>query len=219
MTEGGHDRLPLVSCARYSPSSAMQSAHDHHWVTDRLALGSAVTQGEQVRVLLRERITHVLDCRLFISSPEKVLYEGTGIEILRCGVFDDHRSKPDVWFHQGLDFVVGALDLRRSRVLIHCMAGVSRAPSMTYAVLRALGSPASEAEAKIRSSRAQVQRIRYQADADRALRSWRRGRGGERAALGGGGAEASALRRAASARRRARCDASMRARDRFGRRG
>lgn len=152
----------------------MQSAHDHHWVTDRLALGSAVTRGEQVRVLLRERITHVLDCRLFISTPEKVLYEGTGIEILRCGVFDDHRSKPDVWFHTGLDFVLGALALRRSRVLIHCMAGVSRAPSMTYAVLRALGSSASEAETQIRSSRALVQRIRYHDDAERALRSWRR---------------------------------------------
>lgn len=154
----------------------MQSAHDHHWVTDRLALGSAVTRGEQVRVLLGEHITHVLDCRLFISSPEQVLYEGTGIEILRCGVADDHQSKADVWFHKGLDFVLGALELRRSRVLIHCMAGVSRAPSMMYAVLRALGSSASEAEAQIRRSRALVQRIRYGADADRAVRSWRRGR-------------------------------------------
>ncbi|HEU4406884.1 MAG TPA: dual specificity protein phosphatase [Polyangiaceae bacterium] len=151
-------------------------SHDHQWVTDRIALGSAVTRGEQVRVLLDEHVTHVLDLRLHVSSPELVLYEKTGIELLRAGVLDDHLPKPDEWFHRGIDFVLGALDRRRSRVLIHCLAGVSRAPSMTYAVLRALGTPGADAEAKIRKARALVQRIRYRDDADRALRSWRRRR-------------------------------------------
>jgi protein-tyrosine phosphatase len=154
----------------------LKSSHDHQWVTARIALGSAVTRGEQVRVLLDEHVTHVLDLRLHISSPEEVLYEKTGIEVLRAGVLDDHLPKPDEWFHRGIDFVLGALERQRSRVLIHCLAGVSRAPSMTYAILRAQGSPAADAEAQIRKARALVQRIRYREDADRALRTWRRRR-------------------------------------------
>jgi predicted protein tyrosine phosphatase len=151
-------------------------SHDHQWVTERIALGSVVTRREQVRVLQAEHVTHVLDLRSSISGPEVVLYEQTGIEVLRAGVPDDHLPKPDEWFHGGIDFVLGALDRRRSRVLIHCLMGVSRAPSMTYAVLRALGTPAADAEAKIRQARALVQRIRYRDDADRAVRTWRRRR-------------------------------------------
>src|SRR6185503_3734298 len=104
---------------------------------------------EDIRCLFRENVTHVIDCRLYPS--EEHLYHGTGIVRLHCGVLDDGRPKPDPWFHQGMEFAVDALQAPHARVLVHCRFGMSRAPSMTYAILRVIEDvPGDEAEARIR---------------------------------------------------------------------
>jgi protein-tyrosine phosphatase len=145
--------------------------HDHHWVTERLALGSAVTERKHVRAIRRDGITHVLDCaHLSQSEP---LFAGTGIVYRQHGVADDRQKKPDEWFLQGIDFVLQSLRAHDTKVLVHCRLGFSRSPSMLYAILLALGDSPDDAVARIKAARVMAS-VTYREDADRATRVWRR---------------------------------------------
>lgn len=150
--------------------SPLHSTHDHQWVTERIALGSAVTRVEHIRCLVTENITHVLDCRM--SNPHPELYGRSNIVHSQCGALDDHQSKRDEWFHRGAAFALDALAYPQGRVLVHCLLGVSRGPSMTYAILRLLGLAAEAAESQIRRARPIVRDIKYRVDAERAVRAW-----------------------------------------------
>jgi len=143
---------------------------DYQWVSSSLAVGSAVSQADQVAALVADGITHVLDCR--VGQPEKVLYVGTGIVYEHAPVMDDGKPKPDEWFFQGIDFVLGALRKRGTKALVHCRFGMSRAPSMTFAIPVAQGIAAVEAEANIVKARP-VAKVTYKKDAERAGRRWR----------------------------------------------
>lgn len=151
------------------PVPRPRSIHDHQWVTDRIALGSAVTGPLHVQALLVDGVTHVLDCRAGHSSPG--LYTGTGIVYRQHGVADDGRPKADEWFWGGIDFAMGALRSPRGKVLVHCRLGMSRSPSMVYAILRAQGVPPDEAKQRISKARV-VARVTYPDDAERAGRTW-----------------------------------------------
>lgn len=142
--------------------------HDHQWVTDRLAVGSAVVTPEHVRAVVEGGITHVIDCRLEAEGAQ--LYAGTPVRRLHCGTADNGEAKPVAWFEEGITFALAALARPRTRVLVHCIAGVSRSPSMTYAILRALGHSSDDAVAMIKSAR-MIARVTYKEDADRALRT------------------------------------------------
>jgi protein-tyrosine phosphatase len=144
----------------------MIKGHDHQWVTDRIALGVAVVTREHVYALVADGITHVLDCRL----PEggEALYEGTIIRYLSSPTADDGKPKPEEWFKRGIGFVLTALARPKARVLIHCMLGASRSPSMTYAVLRSLGHAPDDAVKLIKKARI-LATVRYREDADRAI--------------------------------------------------
>src|SRR5512140_2764526 len=140
----------------------MAGWNDHNWVTDRLALGSAVSDRSQVEVLVRDGVTHVLDCRL--QGAEAELYRGTGIRYQRHGTHDDGKSQPDEWFWDGLTFALGALRVPYTKVLVHCRFGMSRSPTMVYAILRAQGVAPDEARALITKARL-VARLTYREDA------------------------------------------------------
>lgn len=144
----------------------MAKGHDHHWVTERIALGSAVVSREHVRALIGEGITHVLDCRL--AEGGHILYEGTSIRYMANPTADDGKSKPDEWFKKGIGFVLTSFAVPKARVLIHCMLGVSRSPSMTYAVLRSLGHSGDDAVKLIKKARI-LAGVTYREDADRAI--------------------------------------------------
>ncbi len=144
----------------------MVRGHDHQWVTKRIALGSAVVTRGQVQALIADGITHVLDCRL--AEGGGALYEGTTIRYLANPTADDGKPKPVEWFKKGIGFVLTSLAIPNARVLIHCMMGVSRSPSMTYAVLRALGNSGDDAVKLIRTARV-LAGVRYREDADRAI--------------------------------------------------
>lgn len=143
--------------------------HDYQWVTDRLALGSVVTGPLHVRALVRDGVTHVLDCRSEGSSEH--LYTGTGIQYLRNGAPDDGRPKPDEWFFTGIRFVLGGLRQKGSKALVHCRLGLSRSPSMMYAILRAQGVSGEQAHEQIKKARI-VARVTYPDDAERAGRRY-----------------------------------------------
>ena len=144
----------------------MAKGHDHQWVTERIALGSAVVTHEHVQLLIADGITHVLDCRL--AEGGELLYVGTTIRYLANPTADDGKSKPEEWFKKGIGFVLTSLAVPKARVLIHCMLGLSRSPSMTYAVLRSLGHSGDDAVKLIKKARI-LASIPYREDADRAI--------------------------------------------------
>jgi len=147
--------------------------HDHQWVTARIAVGSAVASPEHVRAVVEAGITHVLDCRL--RDDGFLLFEGTTVRHLHNGTADDGQPKPVEWFQKGIGFVLSSLAVPKARILIHCAMGVSRAPSMTYAVLRALGHSEEDAISLLKKARP-IAGVSYKADAERALRDLERKR-------------------------------------------
>jgi protein-tyrosine phosphatase len=149
----------------------LNGTHDHQWVTERIALGSAVTRFEHLNCLVSEHISLVLDCRMSNSHPE--LYEHRREIIhVQCGTLDDGQSKTADWFHRGIFVILNELSRRDSRILVHCLLGVSRGPAMIYAILRVLGASASEAELRIMRAREILRTIKYQSDAERAILDW-----------------------------------------------
>jgi hypothetical protein len=153
----------------------MPRGHDHQWVTERIAVGSAVSTPIHVRAVVEDGITHVIDCRMKPEGEE--LFRGTSVRYLHCGTEDDRKTKPITWFRKGVAFALTSMALPRSRLLIHCKLGAARSPSMVYAVLRALGWSSVDAVVAIRKARA-LASVTYQEDADRAIEAWKEKRGG-----------------------------------------
>ncbi|MGH9491983.1 MAG: protein-tyrosine phosphatase family protein [Terriglobales bacterium] len=107
------------------------------WVTDRIAVGGGIWNPVRMAEVARAGVTHVIDMQIeFDDTP---LAEPHGIEVLWNPVDDDFQPKPPELFHRGVDFALAALEQEGSKLLIHCAAGVHRAPMMALAVLRALG--------------------------------------------------------------------------------
>ena len=77
------------------------------------------------------------------------------------------RPKPDEWFHKSIDFVLEAMKNPAAKVFIHCNGGISRAPSMAYAVLLAKEYHPQVAEDMIRQARPETD-LFYKDDATRA---------------------------------------------------
>jgi dual specificity phosphatase 3 len=168
--------LPEIAAPRPPTEASALSARPalrfrpYQWVTDHIALGSAISE-EDIKTLVRDGITHVLDCRLGPGS--KALYERTGIVYRQLGVADDGKPKADEWFWSGIDFVTRARKMPRNRVLVHCKMGMSRSPTMVYAILLAQGMSSEDAQALISKSRI-VAKVTYERDASRAARRWTR---------------------------------------------
>jgi protein-tyrosine phosphatase len=92
-----------------------------------------------------------------------------GLAYLHHGTADDLvDDKPPEWFRPAVEFILDATALPRFKTLIYCAAGLSRAPSLAYAVMRAQGWPADLAEAKVCLAR-QLAGLTYKDSADRAV--------------------------------------------------
>jgi protein-tyrosine phosphatase len=110
---------------------------DMSWVTDRIAVGGGIWNAVRMAEVAGAGITHVIDMQIeFDDTP---LAEPHGIEVLWNPVDDDFLPKPPELFQKGVDFALRALEQDGSKLLIHCAAGVHRAPMMALAVLGALG--------------------------------------------------------------------------------
>ena len=110
---------------------------DMTWVFDRIAVGGGIWNEENMIEVVRAGVTHIIDMQ--IEFDDTRLAQPYGIQVLWNPTDDDFRPKPPELFQRGVDFALKALDDAESRVLIHCAAGVHRAPMMTLAVLRAMG--------------------------------------------------------------------------------
>jgi protein-tyrosine phosphatase len=68
-----------------------------------------------------------------------------GISVLWNPIDDDFKPKPPEVFQRGVDFARQALDQDGTKLLVHCAAGVHRAPMMALALLSSLSWKMGEA--------------------------------------------------------------------------
>jgi protein-tyrosine phosphatase len=96
-------------------------------------------------------VTHIIDMQ--IEFDDTRLAEPYGVRVLWNPTDDDFRPKPPELLQRGVDFALEALEDPQAKLLIHCAAGVHRAPMMTLAVLRAQGWSLEEAMERIEERR------------------------------------------------------------------
>jgi len=127
---------------------------DMTWVTDRIAVGGGIWTEDKMIEVSRAGITHIIDMQL--EWDDTRMAAPYGIKVLWNPTDDDFRPKPPELFQRGVEFALMALDDSETRLLIHCAAGVHRAPMMTLAVLRAMGFGPEDAIDMIESRRKSV---------------------------------------------------------------
>lgn len=110
---------------------------DITWVTDRIAVGGGIWNEENMAAVSRAGITHIIDMQ--IEFDDTTLAGPHGIVVCWNPVDDDFEPKPAEVFARGVEFALGALEENGAKVLVHCAAGVHRAPMMTLALLGVLG--------------------------------------------------------------------------------
>jgi protein-tyrosine phosphatase len=110
---------------------------DLTWVTARMAVGGGIWNAENMAAVARAGVTHIIDMQIEFDDTE--LAAPHGIEVLWNPVDDDFQPKPAEVFQRGVDFATEALETEDGKLLIHCAAGVHRAPMMALAVLGSMG--------------------------------------------------------------------------------
>jgi protein-tyrosine phosphatase len=124
---------------------------DLSWITGRIAVGGGIWNASNMAAVARSGITHIIDMQL--EFDDRPLAEPVGVQVLWNPVDDDFLPKSADVFHQGIGFARTALDETGSKILIHCAAGVHRAPMMALALLCSLGWTLPDAMGLIESRR------------------------------------------------------------------
>jgi protein-tyrosine phosphatase len=124
---------------------------DITWVTDRIAVGGGIWNAENMAAVSRAGITHIIDMQIeFDDTP---LGEPFGIEVCWNPIDDDFEPKPAAVFTRGVEFGMAALEDEGTKLLVHCAAGVHRAPMMTLALLAVMGWKLDDAQDLIEARR------------------------------------------------------------------
>jgi len=144
---------------------------NYNFITTRLATGSLIQSEQDIQTLIKDGITHIIDCTN-TQNDLAYLAKNKQIGYLYNGVSDDGKSKPVSWFQQSLEFALPALALPKNKIYAHCDAGINRGPSTAYAVMRAQGYNRFLVDALIKSARPQtIVGLRYENDADNAIKT------------------------------------------------
>jgi len=110
---------------------------DITWVTDRIGVGGGIWNAENMAAVSRAGITHIIDMQIeFDDTP---LAKEHDISVCWNPVDDDFEPKPAEVFSRGVKFGMAALESEGTKLLVHCAAGVHRAPMMTLALLGVMG--------------------------------------------------------------------------------
>jgi protein-tyrosine phosphatase len=112
---------------------------DMTWIMDRIAVGGGIENAENMAEVARAGITHIINMQIEFDDTE--LARAHGIKVLNNGVYNDFEPKPPEMFQRGVEFGTAALRKQNTKLLIHCTLGMHRAPTMTLALLCALGWP------------------------------------------------------------------------------
>jgi protein-tyrosine phosphatase len=124
---------------------------DLTWVTEQIAVGGGIWNDNKMIQVVAAGVTHIIDMQ--IEFDDTRLAEPYGVRVLWNPTDDDFRPKPPELLQRGVDFALEALEDPQAKLLIHCAAGVHRAPMMTLAVLRAQGWSLDEAMERIEERR------------------------------------------------------------------
>ncbi len=110
---------------------------DITWVTERIGVGGGIWTAENMAAVARAGVTHIIDMQIeFDDTPLADRHE---IAVCWNPVDDDFEPKPAAIFARGVDFALAALEEDGTKLLVHCAAGVHRAPMMTLALLGVMG--------------------------------------------------------------------------------
>ncbi len=124
---------------------------DITWVTDRIAVGGGIWTAENMAVVARAGITHIIDMQ--IEFDDTRLAAPQGIAVCWNPVDDDFEPKPPEVFERGVEFALAALEKDEAKLFVHCAAGVHRAPMMALALLAVLGRSVDDAMDLIEAKR------------------------------------------------------------------
>jgi len=106
-------------------------------LTDRIAVGGGIWTADNMAKVSRAGVTHIIDMQIeFDDTP---LVGDHGIQVLWNPTDDDFEPKPPELFERGVQFAQTALREPRTKLFIHCAAGVHRAPMMAAALLGSMG--------------------------------------------------------------------------------
>jgi hypothetical protein len=107
------------------------------WVTDRLAFGGMIGTSANMKRLRDMGITAVINLQAeFDDTP---LGAAAGIEVLWQPVAEPLRAITPESVTEVVSFATTVLREPANKLFVHCLAGRSRAPTFTYAILRAIG--------------------------------------------------------------------------------
>jgi protein-tyrosine phosphatase len=136
---------------QFASEKASGKNMDVTWITERVALGGAIWNAQNMQDLTRSGVTHVLNMQL--EFDDRPLAAPFGIRVLWNPTDDDFLPKPPELLERGVDFALEAMGDPQARLYIHCAAGVHRAPMMALAVLCAMGSEIEAAMVLIETRR------------------------------------------------------------------
>ena len=117
-------------------------------------MGGGIWNAENMAAVARAGVTHIIDMQMEFDDTE--IARTFDVEVLWNPIDDDFQPKPAEVFERGVEFAERALDGEGSRVLIHCAAGVHRAPMMTLAILGSMGWKLEDAMDLIEARRPEV---------------------------------------------------------------
>jgi protein-tyrosine phosphatase len=144
---------------------------DMTWVADRIAVGGGIWNESNMRDVVSQGVTHIINMQ--VEFDDRELARPHGVEVLWNAVEDDFQHKPAEIFQRGVEFGLTALQDPENRIYVHCAAGVHRAPMMTLALLCALGWQLDEAKKHIQSLRSVVDWAEiYVRSVEDFLQSW-----------------------------------------------
>ncbi len=124
---------------------------DLSWITGRIAVSGGIWNERNMTDVGRAGITHIINMQL--EFDDRPLAEPVGLQLLWNPIDDDFLPKPAEVFREGVGFARTALDVDGSKILIHCAAGVHRAPMMALALLCSLGWTLADAMALLETRR------------------------------------------------------------------
>ena len=142
-------------------------------VSGDLDSSSLAVFSEQLAHLVELGVTDIIDVRAEASDEDLVSKLQKDITYHHVATDDDGYSRPDAWFESGVTSAVSALSKEGRKVFVHCHMGVNRAPSLTFAIMLALGYGPMEALSAIRTARP-IAALIYAPD---ALAWWHRSSG------------------------------------------
>ncbi|MGB9195802.1 MAG: dual specificity protein phosphatase [Terriglobales bacterium] len=124
---------------------------DMTWVTEQVALGGAIWNAQNMEEVAQAGVTHIVNMQ--IEFDDRPLAEPRGVEVFWNPTDDDFLPKPPELLKRGVDFALSALADPKTRLYVHCAAGVHRAPMMTLAILGAMDWDLDEAMELIETRR------------------------------------------------------------------